>query len=134
MLLRLCDDVRFEMSVFKEGWTNVFAYGYEKEDLIREYFKNLHEVFPYAPEMGASIYCMNWSALELQKKYVLLAKPEALHQLCQAFLTKRYVPALLEGHYVPWIPHGIDELDIDIIRGNVRALKQYYDAHRLQVV
>ena len=126
VLLRLCDDDRFWASVFKDGWLSMFRFGYEKEDLIREYFKNLHEIFPRASEMGASIYSIiAKNNIELQKKCVLLAQPEAFRQLCSMFL---------EPQDIGWVPLGSDEEEFEMTQNNIRILEKYYDAHRLQVV
>ena len=134
VLLRLCDDDRYYHSVFRDGWRNVLVWSYEREDLCREYFKNLHEVFPQAPEMGASLYCaISWEDLELQKKYVVLSKPEAFRELYEIFFAKSHMPASVDSYY-PWVPYDVDELELDEIRETLGKLKQYYDAHRLQVV
>lgn len=127
VLLRLCDDDRFWDSVFQEGWMKVFAFGYEREDLCREYFAYLHKIFPQAPGMGASIYSiLVLDDIEFQKKYVLLARPEAFRELCQMFL---------EAPDLGGIPFlWADEEDLDLILENVRALEKYYDDNRMKVV
>ena len=127
VLLRLCDDDRFYDSCFRDGWLNIFFWGYEKEDLCREYFTHLHELFSKAPEMGASIYdyAIGEIDIELQKKYLLSAKPEALNQLFHVFL---------EPEYVGWFPLESCDEQVEISQEQLNILKQYYDAHRLQVV
>ena len=123
VLLRLCDDDRFWASNFQEGWLNVFAFGFKTEDMCREYFTHLHEIFPQAPVMGAELYtyCIESQDLECEKKYVLLAKPEAFRALVDFFER--------DGELI--FSSNDDKFST---LEKLRKLKQYYDAHRLQVV
>jgi hypothetical protein len=129
LLLRLCDDARFEVSLFQESWMEVFysfSIGDQEECFISEYFKNLHELFPQASGMAISIYsyCISGVKLEIQEKHVLLSRPEALRLLYERFLE---VPKGFPS------PFGFDDLVSEDIE-DLKKLKQYYDQHRMRLV
>lgn len=137
VLLRLCDDARFEVSLFQESWLNVFAFGFETEDLCREFFSHLHELFPHAKIMAMNIFLYSIGVnffplkhrgidvIELQKRYILLADPVSFKHLVD---TSRafYRQELFGGDLV--------EESVQYVESVLSELGSYYDQHRMRLV
>jgi hypothetical protein len=137
LLLLLCDDARFEVSLFQESWLNVFAFGFETEDLCRELFLHLHELFPHAKMMAMNIFLYSIGVnffplkhrgidvIELQKRYVLLADPVSFKYLIDTSRTF-YRQELFGGDLV--------EESVQYVESVLSELGSYYDQHRIRLV
>jgi hypothetical protein len=124
VLLRLCDDARFEVSLFQESWREVFnsfSIGDQEEYFISEYFKNLHELFPQASGMAAMIYAYSIGGGDInrQEKYVMQTHPGVLDMLYKELLGADY----------PFVSEAVDFH----IR-SIKHLKKYYNQHRMRLV